>query len=123
MRMLPAGAAIMALALLASACTSRSHLSKPTARDLCRRALPGRDLSSAQLTTVGAICQQRIGPGTQPARHAFGSATAATTAAWCWTNDGNATWTAYAAGPHNAKLSFASITGPGGTPSGAPLIP
>ncbi len=46
---------------------------KPTASELCGRALSGKHISSAELTTVGTVRQWQIGPAARPARHAFGS--------------------------------------------------
>jgi hypothetical protein len=72
---------------------------------------------------VGAVRAWRIGPGSQPALHAFGSATNRSPAAWCWTTDGRATWSAYGVGPSRDSVKFGTIDGGSAAPTGAPAFP
>jgi hypothetical protein len=115
--------ALATVMALTSGCQSNSPKPKPPALRLCEQALHGHHVASAQLTTVGEVRHWRIGPGSQPALHAFGSATNRSQAAWCWTTEGHATWSSYGVGPNNEKVEFGSLGGVSTTPTGAPAFP
>jgi hypothetical protein len=121
--MLRSAVVLAAVMALTPACHSGSDNPKPPALRLCEQALHGRKVASAQLATVGEVRHWRIGPNSQPALHAFGSASNRSQAAWCWTNDDHATWSSYGVGPNNEKVEFGTLGGVSATPTGAPAFP
>jgi hypothetical protein len=123
MRLLRSALTLVTVVALTSACHSNSPQPKPSALRLCEQALHGKQVASAQLTTVGDVRAWRIGPGSQPALHAFGSASDRSAAAWCWTNDGQGLWTAYGVGPNKDSVAFGSTNGGTAAPTGAPAFP
>ena len=108
--------------VVASGCTSSAKQIDEAMR-LCQQALPGKQVASAQLDTVGNVRKWKIGPGTRPAASAFRGTTNRSNAAWCWTEEGKHTWSAYAAGPDGTAVKFGTIGGAGAPPSGPPAFP
>lgn len=117
------GLALIATAVvLATTSACHSAASRPTASQICSHALKGKRIASAQLTTVGAIRDWRVGPANRPAHNAFGTTSDASQAAWCWTADHDHIWTVYAAAPNGHSVKFGTLQS-GSTPTGAPRFP
>jgi hypothetical protein len=96
------------------------------ALDLCKQALPGRDVVSGSATTVGAL--RDWGYGGPVAHHplatVFATAAPTATAAWCWTKEAADSYTAWGVLAPGSVAQAINITGPiDQPPSGAPVIP
>lgn len=114
---------------LMTGCTSEGH---PTAgrtpmpvasvQVTCQAALPGRDVSSEQATTVAEVRSTVGGPGVRLFSSAFPAAPGTQSAAWCWVRMSSTTYVSYAVSGAVA-LKGPSISGMSQTPKGQPLIP
>jgi hypothetical protein len=110
----------LAVTLLLLGPTGCSSTDADGAVDRCRQALPDKTIASASATTVGKVRTHRDGSAPPP-RNAFRGTPDDAAAAWCWTQDDDTTFTAYAV-TDGASREFGTVEGLTETPTGPPMM-
>ena len=133
----PVSLAVLASALLLTACTTTapeppvSQVSGQTAsaqtadaQQMCENALgAGRVLSAGPVTTVGELRAVKQGPGLQPAQSAFLGVAADAAAGFCWTKGAADLYDSFGVTADGQQVRLASFGGVSTVPSGPPLVP